>query len=332
MQSSEPEARLPLPDEVRRAAERIRGVIAATPLRRSPSLSARVGGDVWLKLETEQRTGSFKLRGAYNAIASLPDDVRARGVVAASAGNHGLGLSYAARLLGVPATIFVPASSPEVKKSGIREAGARVIDDAPHFDAAEEAAKRWAAERGLAYLSPCAGDALLAGQGTVALEIHQKLPDVAAIVVGIGGGGLIGGVAGYLRGIAPGVRIVGAQTDRTDAMARSLAAGRRVTIDDVPTLADGLAGQVDDYAVAIGRLACDDIVVVSEEEVAEAIAWLWREEGVRAEGAGATPVAALLSARFTSPTPVVAVVSGGNIDPEKHRRIVEGRPAATGGG
>jgi threonine dehydratase len=316
---------LPSPDSILAAARRLEGVARRTPLTRSAALSAVAGGDVWLKRENEQVTGSFKLRGAYNALASLDAEERERGVVAASAGNHGLGVAHAADLLGVPATIFIPRTAPEVKREGIKRLGAVVDATQPDYDAAHAMATRYARERRSRFVDPCHGPDLLAGQGTVALEIVQELPGVAAVVVPVGGGGLVAGVGGLLRALAPAVRIVGSQSVETAAMARSLDAGRVVEVPVTPTLADGLAGQIDDEALAAGREALDAIVTLSEREIAEAIAFLAREEGMVVEGSGAVAAGAVLHGRIAAlPTPAVVIVSGGNIDPARHRGIVEG--------
>jgi threonine dehydratase len=312
------------------ASGRLRGVVRRTPLRRSDALSDLAEGDVFLKMENEQLTGSFKLRGAFNALAALDAAVRGRGVVASSAGNHGLGVAHAARHFGVPATIFVPRSAPQVKKRGIAALGATVDDSEPDYDAAMVAAKRLAADRGATFVNPCLGDTLLAGQGTVGLEIIEDLPSAATIVLPVGGGGLLGGVASFVRPVAPHVRILGAQSVNTAAMARSVAADRVVPIDSVPTLADGLAGQIDEEALDIGRHALDGIVTLTEEEIAAAIAWLAREEGATVEGAGAVAPGALLSRRLAGlQAPIVVVVSGGNIDPEIHARAVGAAHADT---
>jgi threonine dehydratase len=311
------------PIDVFRAARRLRGVVRRTPLRRSARLSERAGGEVWLKLENEQTTGSFKLRGAHHTLATLPAEARARGVVASSAGNHGLGVAHAARALGIRATVFVPASAPEVKRRGIEALGAAVDASAPDYDAAHALALARARETGATFVDPCSGDALLAGQGTVALEIVEELPEVAQAIVPVGGAGLLGGVGGFLRAVAPAVRIVGAQGERTAAMARSLAAGSVVAIPSEPTLCDGLAGGIEESALEIGRLTLDDIVTVSERSVERAIAWMARAEGVVAEGAGAVGVAALLDGAVrAAPAPTVVIVSGGNIDPERHARAL----------
>ena len=311
------------------AAARTREVVRRTPLRRSEKLSAIVGREVFLKLENEQITGSFKLRGAYNSLAVIPAEVRERGIVAASAGNHGLGVAYVARHLGVPATIFVPAIAPQVKRDGIAALGATVNAEHPDYDTAHDAAIAFAKRKGARYVDPCSGADLLAGQGTVALEIVEELPAVATVVVPVGGAGLLGGIASFLRAVAPHVRIVGAQTEHTDAMARALEAGRLVPIENLPTIADGLAGQIDEYALDIGRFALDDIVTVAEEEVASAIAWLSREERTVAEGAGAVGTAAALAGRLAeSSAPIAIIVSGGNIDAARLEQILRDHATA----
>lgn len=306
---------LPSPADVIAAAYRLRGIAERTPLLWSAGLSERTGADVRLKCENLQRTGSFKLRGATNALAALADDERARGVVASSAGNHGLGLAHAARTLGVRARIFIPATAPDVKRRGIIALGAEVDDGYPDYDAAHHAAERFAAEHGMTFVNPCAGEALLAGQGTVALEIIEELPTVRTFVVPVGGGGLVGGMAALIRAVVPAARIVGVQSEATNAMAASLAVGARVDVDVVPTLADGLAGQIDDEGFAIGRVAIDTMITVREPEIADAMRWLAREHGLRAEGSGAVATAALLHGRVDDLAgPVAVVVSGGNVD------------------
>lgn len=314
---------LPTAADVRDAAERLRGVIVRTALTRCAALSALAGVDVHLKHEEAQRTGSFKLRGAFNALATLPEAARQRGVVASSAGNHGLGVAHAARALGVRATLFVPATAPAVKRDGIVALGAEVDASYADYDSAHHAAEEFARVTGRSFVNPCAGEPLLAGQGTVALELLDELPAVRTVVVPVGGGGLVGGMAAYLREAAPHVRIVGAQSDQTDAMASSLAAGRRMDVDVPPTLADGLAGQIDDVGFAIGRFAIDEMITVSEEEIAESIRWLALEHDVRVEGSGAVAVAAMRCARTSAlHGPVAVILSGGNIDPARWQAIV----------
>src|SRR5215468_6626931 len=185
------------------AGDRVRPLVKRTPLVRGEALSRIAGGDIYLKLENTQVTGSFKIRGALNVLATLSPDVRARGVVASSAGNHGLGVAYAAKHFNTPATIFVPSGAPEVKRKGITALGATIDTTQPHYDAAMAAAKAFAAEHGATYINPCLGDMLLAGQGTVALEILGECPDLAALVVNVGGGGLLGGCGRLVRAVAP---------------------------------------------------------------------------------------------------------------------------------
>ena len=311
-----------LPTDVLAAADRIRPLVKRTPLVRSPTLSEIADGDVYLKLENEQITGSFKLRGALNVLATLPPEVRSRGVVASSAGNHGLGVAYAAKHFGVKATIFVPATAPQVKRDGITALGAAIDTSQPHYDAAMDAAKAFAAERGATFINPCLGEMLLAGQGTVALEILGEVPSLATLVVNVGGGGLLGGCATLVRAVAPSVRIIGAQSENTAAMSRSLAAGRVVAIENLPTLADGLAGQIDEEALDIGEHGLDEIVTLTEAEIARSIGWLWREHGQRVEGAGACGAGAVWLGRATVTPPTAVVVSGGNIDASKFETLI----------
>jgi threonine dehydratase len=314
---------LPSAAEVRAAATRLTGLVRETPLIASPELSARAGGEVLLKLECEQDGGSFKLRGALHAMLALDDAARARGVVASSAGNHGIGIAMAAERLGVPATVFVPATAPAVKREKIAARGVTVIATEPTYDSAESAARAFARETGATFVSPCTGRPLLAGAGTVALEVMTARPDVATMLVCVGGGGLAGGVGGYLREAAPTVRIVGAQSVRTNAMALALASGQATDIPDLPTLADGLAGLVDAEMLAQGRAALDAIVTVEEDEIAEAIRFLHEAHGLVVEGSGAVGVAALRAGRVRpAQGPVAVIVSGANIDAARWHALV----------
>lgn len=313
---------LPTPADILAAAFRLRGVIDRTPLIRSEVLSAMARTDVYLKCENLQRTGSFKLRGAYNALAALSPEARARGIVASSAGNHGLGVAHSARLLGIRARIFVPVSAPAVKRDGILALGADVDTAQPHYDEAHHAAVSYAEAHGMTFVNPCAGESLLAGQGTVGLEILEELPTVRTVMVPVGGGGLLGGVSVIVRANAPWARIVGAQGDRSNAMATSLAAGSRMDVAVLPTLADGLSGQVDDDGFAIGATCLDEIRVVTEEQIGGAIAWLAHEHSMKVEGSGAVGVASLLSGDASAlDGPIAVIVSGGNIDDATWRGI-----------
>jgi threonine dehydratase len=308
---------LPKSDAILRAAARISPLVKRTRVLRSDGLSRLAKGDVRLKLENEQVTGSFKVRGAMNVIVSLDSIARARGVVASSAGNHGLGIAYAAKHFGVGATIFIPSLAPRVKRDGIVALGATVDETQPHYDAAMAAAKAFAAAEGSTFVNPCLGDDLLAGQGTVALEILAECPGLRTLVVSVGGGGLLGGCAGLLREHTPSVRIVGVQGENTPAMSRSIAADRVVEIPNLPTLADGLAGQIDEDALSIGRAGLDEIVTVTESEIATGMLWLLDQHGLRVEGAGAVGVAAILAGKLKPVGETVVIVSGGNVDPAR---------------
>lgn len=309
-----------------KASDRLRGVVLHTPLRHSVALSAIARADVSLKLECAQVTGSFKIRGAFNTLAAMTPAERARGVVASSAGNHGLGVAYAAQHFRAPAVIFVPSTIPRVKRDGITRLGARVDDGHPHYDAAMAAAIAYAKREGMRFLNPCLGYELLAGQGTVAVEILEDEPDVRAVVAPVGGGGLVGGIAGYLHGVKPNVRVLGAQSAAADAMTRSLAADRVVEIPYTPTLADGLAGQIDADGLEIGRAALDATAVVTERDIADAIVWLGDVEQLVVEGSGAVGVAAVLTGAFGPlEGPAAVVVSGANIDAAVLARLRAGR-------
>ena len=321
---------LPTPAEIRAADRKIAPHIRRTALRRSDSLSDFLGGDVWLKLECEQLTGSFKIRGATNVLGSFDEFARARGVVTASAGNHGLGIAAAAMKFGVTATVFAPHTAPAVKIAGIRALGASVDTSAATYDAAEALARADAQRTGATFVSPCCGRLLLAGQGTVALEVLEELILLRTVIVCVGGGGLVAGMAGMMHVEAPHARMIGAQSERTNAMALALASGLPTTIPDAPTLADGLAGQADAEMLAQGQAALQSIAVVREQDIASAIAFLWIEEGLRVEGAGAVGVAAALAGLVPKlEFPAVIVVSGRNIDEARHRDILEGRYEST---
>jgi threonine dehydratase len=314
---------LPSLDEVRAAAGRLDEVLRETPCTRSAALSEIAGTDVFLKRELDNPTGSFKVRGAYNVLASMDAETRERGVVASSAGNHGLGVAYAAHAFRSPALVYVPSTAPQVKKDGIRALGAEVNDEEPDYDAAMTRAKRHAETHHVPFINPCLGVDLLAGQGTVALEVLQQQPNVRTLLVCTGGGGLLGGMGVVMRALVPDVRVIGVQSDQTAAMSLSMKAGHVVPIPSAPTLADGLAGQIDDDALRIGQFSADEMVLVSESELAHAIAWLHRNEQLTVEGAGAVAVAALLHGKVSSlEGPIVAIVSGRNIDAAKHAAVV----------
>jgi threonine dehydratase len=297
------------------AARRLEGVARRTPLERSPWLSEQAGTDVWLKLETAQRTGSFKLRGAYNAIASLSAEERARGLVTASAGNHGQGVALAASLVGARALVFVPADAPEAKKRRIARWGAELREVEGGYDEAHHAAEAHAARTGATFVHAFSDPAVVAGQGTVGLEIVQELPAVRTIVVPVGGGGIAGGIGVVARAMGSGVRVIGVQTEETAAMHASLAAGRLVSPPYGATLCEGLSGDVDERSLALAAEVVDGVVLVTEAAVRRAVRTLFQEEGIVAEGSAAVGVAAVLEGAVERiGGPAAVVLTGSNVD------------------
>ena len=315
-------------DDVVAAAHRLAGVADRTPLIPSPKLSALSGCEVLLKLECLQRTGSFKLRGAYHTLLLLTDAEKQNGVIAASAGNHGLGCAWASQQLGIACVVFVPASAPLIKQRGIRDLGATVDASGPTYDDAHRLAIKQAKVSGATYVSPTDGDALFAATGTIGLEILEDRPDIGTIVVCVGGGGLVGGIGRYAKSIKPGIRIVGAHSDTTNAMAVAVHAGKLVEIPVPPTLADGLAGQIDAEGLVVGQSVVDAFTSVTEDELGAAIAWVYREHGLVVEGAGAVGIAAALGGQFAGSTaPIAITVSGANIDADVHASVLARYPA-----
>jgi threonine dehydratase len=306
--------------EVEEARERIREHLWPTPL----ALHVVPGAsEVHLKLECRQRTGSFKLRGALNAVAMLGADDRARGVVTASAGNHGLGVALAGKLLGVRTTIFVPADAPALKRERIARHGAELRLVRGDYDEAHRLAQRHASETEAPYIHAYSDPRVVAGQGTVALEIIEALPEVGTLLVPVGGGGLIGGMGIVARAMRPGLRVVGIQSTATPAMHASLAAGVLVSPPMAPTLCDGLHGDTDERSLALARRVVDRMELVDEAEIPRAIRRLYLEEGIVAEGSGAAAVAALHAGLLRDePGPIVAVVTGGNIDGSRLAEIL----------
>ena len=298
------------------AARRIAPYALRTPLERSAALSAEAGTAVWLKLECQQRTGSFKRRGAINRLLTLPDAARARGVLTCSAGNHGLGVAEAARLTGTVATIVVPRNASPAKIAGLRRAGVETLLIGADYDEAEAEAPRIAAARGLTFVSPYDDPAVIAGAGTVALEILLDLPDAGTIVVPVGGGGLAAGVGIVARALAPELRTIGVQSEASAAMAASLAAGALVPVASGPTLADGLAGNIAAGSITfpLVRDHLDGVLAVPEAAIAAAMLTFLDRHHLVVEGAGAVGLAALQRGRLAdAPGPLVLIVSGGNV-------------------
>ncbi|HET7231445.1 MAG TPA: pyridoxal-phosphate dependent enzyme [Longimicrobium sp.] len=309
---------------MRAAARRLHGIVRRTPLELSDALTAISGAQVHLKLEGLQRTGSFKVRGACNFVARLAEEDRRRGLVTASAGNHGVGVSLASRLFGARAIVYVPRDTPEVKQRRIARHGAelRVVDGG--YDDAHATAEAFAAESGACYVNAFSDPVVVAGQGTVGLEIFEDLPAVRTLVVPLGGGGVIGGIGTVARALGEGVRVVGVQTEETSAMHASLAAGRLVSPPYGPTICEGLTGDTDQAAFELARRVVDEVVLVPEDSVRRAIRWLYVEEGVVAEGSAAVAAAALLEGAVGGLAgPVAAVLTGSNLDAHRLARILE---------
>jgi threonine dehydratase len=302
------------------ARYRIRGHVDRTPLRRSAWLTSATGMPVALKLESIQRTGSFKIRGAFNALARLAAGTH---VITASAGNHGRAVAHAARALGMRVTVFAPADAPASKLEAIGGDGAELRLERT-YDDAEAAARAWAAESGLPYLSPYNHADVIAGAGTIAFELFEDEPAPATIVVPVGGGGLISGIALAARALSPATRIVGVEAAASTAMAESVRAGTITEIDPQPTLADGLTGNLEPGSVTfeIVRRYVDDLVSVSEDELRRAITGLIAEEHLIVEAAGAAAVAALLAGRIPSAVSAIAVLTGANIDAARLRSLL----------
>lgn len=305
----------PAAADVLAAARRIEGIARRTPLERSHGLGERTGAEVFLKLENQQRTGAFKLRGAVNALAALPPEARARGVVTASAGNHGMGVAWAARALGVPASVFVPARAVATKRRRIARFGADLREVPGGYDEAHHAGEEHARATGLPFVNAFSDFHVVAGQGTVGLEVLAELPEVRTLVVPAGGGGLVGGIGVVARALGRGVRVVGVQTEATTALHDSLAAGELRSPPVVPTLCEGLSGDIDERALELAMRVVDEVVLVSEAAVRRAIRQLYVEEGVVAEASAAVGTAALVEGAVSGLRgPVAVVVSGGNID------------------
>jgi threonine dehydratase len=313
--------------DVERAYTGIAGKIRRTPLVDSTALSDITGVPVKLKLEHQQITGSFKLRGASNAISQLTKAQRQRGVVGVSTGNHGRGLAYAAREAGVRCIICMSTLVPKNKIEGIRSEGAEVCIVGTSQDDAQVEVDRLVAEEGMTMLPPFDHKDIIAGQGTLGLEILQQLPEVKTALVQVSGGGLISGVALALKKTRPDIRVIGVSMQRGAAMYECLQAGKPMLVEEQATLADSLGGGIgvdNQYTFKMVRELVDDFVLVSEVEIAEAIRHAYWQERQIIEGSGAVGIAALLSGRVVAEGPTVVLLSGGNIDMALHQRIISG--------
>ena len=311
--------------QVEAARERLRGTICETPCAYSQTLSELTGTRCFVKLENLQMTGSFKERGAVNLLRQLDARERGRGVVAASAGNHGLAVAFHAARLDIPAVIVMPEWAPLIKVTSARHYGAEVIQAGADYDEAYARARELERARGLVFVHPFDDTRVIAGQGTLGLELLDQQPELDAVIVPIGGGGLAAGVGLAIKARRPTVRMIGVQSEALPAMRRSLEAGQRLTLVSAPTIADGIAvRQVGERTFELVRKHLDDVVTVSEEELANAILLLLEIEKTVVEGAGAAPLAALVNRGLgLGGARVALVLSGGNIDVTMLSRIIE---------
>ena len=308
------------------ARERIGTAVYRTPCTRSEMLSRMTEQSVFLKLENLQMTGSFKERGALNKIAMLTPEQARRGVVAASAGNHAQGVAYHATRRGIRAVIVMPLTTPLVKVTATRGFGAEVVLHGGNYDEACIEATRLCEEQGMTFIHPFDDALVMAGQGTIGLELLEQVEDLQAVVVPIGGGGLIGGIACAVKEIKPSVRVIGVQTSRLPSMRDAVEAGRPVTLEPATTIADGIAvRRAGEVTFPVVEKYVDEIVTVDEDEIASAILTLLEREKTLAEGAGATALASLLQKRtsLAEGTRTAVLVCGGNIDVTLLSRIIE---------
>jgi threonine dehydratase len=319
-------------DDVRAAQDLLSGVVRPTPLEYSRALADRVGAEVFLKCENLQRAGSFKIRGAYTRMSRLSDEEKARGVVAASAGNHAQGVALAAQMLGIRAKVYMPHGAPMPKLVATRAYGAEIEQVGTTIDECLVKAREWEAQTGAVLIHPFDHPDIVAGQGTCGLEILEQCPDVRTIVVSAGGGGLLAGIATVVKALKPDVRIVGVQAEQAAAYPLSLAAGKPVPFENMATMADGIAvGMPGDVPYALVRELVDGMETVSEEALSRALLFLLERAKLVVEPAGAAAVAHLLgTAGRHVDGPVVAVLSGGNIDPLLLLRIIRHGMASAG--
>jgi len=306
--------------EIEQAAIRIAPHIRSTPLTHDPAL------DLWIRWENQQITGSFKPRGALNALLALPPAERTRGIVACSAGNHGQGVALAARAVGASATVFASDHASPLKIARMRELGAEVVLVPGDYAAAEAAALAAAKQSGRRYVSPYNDRLVMAGAGTVGLELVQALGlrTLRTVVVPVGGGGLIGGVGSTLRQLDPAIRVIGAQSEASPYLHAEFHTRDMQQVVETPSLADGLAGAVEDGSetVPILHQVADDFGLVTESEIGTAIRYAHAEHGQVLEGAGAVALALVLAGRITLERPAVVLATGGNIDPERFRSVL----------
>ena len=310
-------------DEIDDARRRLEGVAVHTPVDRSRALSDVVGGEVFVKCENLQRTGSFKIRGAYNRISRLTDDERRAGVVAASAGNHAQGVALAATLTETPATVFMPEAAPLPKVEATQRYGAKTVLTGKDFGEAFAAAMEYAQESGATFVHPFDHPHVIAGQGTIGREVLEVVPEVGTIVVPIGGGGLISGIAAAVTALRPEAKVVGVQAKGAPCFIESLKQGRPVTIENMLTIADGIAANTPgELTLAHVREQVHDVVPVTDDAMAQALVFSLERMKLVLEPSGAAGIAALLGGLVDVTPPVVVILSGGNIDPMLLQSVV----------
>jgi threonine dehydratase len=309
--------------DIESARGRINASIRRTPLEYSRSLSKELARDVFLKFECFQATGSFKLRGAMSKLSALDEEACGRGVLTVSAGNHGLGVAYCAEALRVEATIVVPESASRAKVEALSRYAVTLVERGANYDEAERAAREMEAETGKTFISPYNDAEVIAGQGTIAIEILEDAPQVDAMIVPVGGGGLIAGIAIAAKAMNPKIKIYGAEPVATPTMREALAAGRIVKIEEEETIADGLAGHIEQGSITfpIVQELVEGIIMVSESEIAQALVRFAQEEHVMIEGSAAVALAAVQSLRLEGQR-IAAVISGRNISLDLFTRIV----------
>jgi threonine dehydratase len=308
-------ARLVGLDDVRRSAERIRGVVHRTPVLTSRSLDERTGAHLFFKCENLQRVGAFKIRGAANAVLSLPEAEARRGVAAHSSGNHAAALALAAATRGIPAYVVMPETTPRVKREAVAGYGARITYCRPTQASREEILSQVLSETGAHFVPPFNDVRIIAGQGTAALELCEQAPDLDVVVAPVGGGGLMSGTAVSVRALRPDARIVGVEPERADDTFRSLRSGHIESAGDPDTIADGLRTTIGVHNFAHLRALGVEVVTVSEEEIVAAMRDVWERMKLVVEPSGAVPVAALLAGRLpVTGRRVGVILSGGNVD------------------
>jgi len=304
--------------EILKAKRTLEGIVYRTPITYSKRLSEISGAEVYLKWENLQKTGSFKLRGAYNKVRSLTPEAFSKGVITASAGNHASAVAFVANMMGIEATVVVPENAPKIKVERCRALGAEVVLKGANYDESVIHCKKIVSERGATYIPAFEDYKVIAGQGTIGCEILEEMPDTDTIIVPVGGGSLISGIALWAKTINPNIRVVGAQSTAAYTMYECFKAKKIVDVPVLPTIAEGLAGEISQMTLDLVLKYVGEIVLAKEEELKSAILWVLKNERQVAEGSGVVGPATILQGkiRFKPGEKVVVVISGGNIDME----------------